>query len=161
MIGGTASQRNSLQSTPNCSVCVLPRWSGHGHLADHSSTPLLFTFSLLFSSFKINLFFHNGHISAFPNNTFFATSQVIFTDTSVPPLQSLHGDRASICIIYFNHYVLQRPALFNMHHPTPLYSRSLMMLPKRTATFAPCQRHETELHQLLWQASCPALISTS
>ena len=45
-----------------------------------------FSLSLLFFSFEINLLVHNGHISAFPNNLF-SSSQVIFTDTSGPPLQ--------------------------------------------------------------------------
>ena len=57
-------------------------------------TPSFFsTLSFSFSHFifcsllLISIFsFHNGHISAFPNNLFPSTSQVILTDTSVSPL---------------------------------------------------------------------------
>ena len=57
---------------------------------------LLFLFHV-FSAFLFN----NGHLRTFPNNTFCSSSQVMFTDTSVPPLQFFHKDRASICVNAF------------------------------------------------------------
>ena len=62
-------------------------WS---HSPDHSS--LLLLLIVFLSQFResyncFRFFFFNGHTSAFANNLFSFTSQVIFTDTSVPPLQ--------------------------------------------------------------------------
>ena len=62
-------------------------WS---HSPDHSS--LLLLLIVFLSQFResyncFRFFFFNGHTSAFANNLFSFTSQVIFTDTCVPHLQ--------------------------------------------------------------------------
>ena len=70
-----------------------------------------FSLSLLFFSFEINLLVHNGHISAFPNILLYSTSQVILTDTSVPPLHF-----SSQRQIINTHHVFQVMSLaFHLH----------------------------------------------
>lgn len=64
----------------------------------HRPPRSLYSASLFFSSLLFFLFhwspwgqssFHYGHISAYSNHDFSSSTQVIFTDTSVPPLPSL------------------------------------------------------------------------
>ena len=66
-------------------MCVFPRWSGHGHV--HLITPpLLFSFSTC-SVLLRSIFFPSWPCKRLFNHDLFSSkAQVIFTDTSAPPL---------------------------------------------------------------------------
>ena len=72
-------------------MCVLPRWSGHGHdhlIVDISSSPLspffYSTCSLLMKSIPS---IYNDHLLVILNNIYSTTAHVILTDTSTLPLR--------------------------------------------------------------------------
>ena len=159
------------------SARVFPRWSGHGHAHLITPPPLSSSYSLSF------LLFSFGSLLLGP--TFFSTtatkarftSQVIFEDTPVPPLQFSSETRASICILLFSGLVYLARGLSSVCMPSlgaahfdgfPLYYEAFMWdvrwVPVNTAREL-CLKNSTpgmiKTHPRISAPSNPILRSTN